>query len=79
MSLHDESEKNRIIERIEKYIESDEAKVDNLYFCYKFVENIIINFIIDNHFKERYQIINFFNPEFVYAGISCDNHKTYKI
>ena len=30
-----------------------------------FVENIIMNLIIDNDFKEKNQIINLFNPEFL--------------
>ena len=50
LNLHKESEENRIIERIEKYIEYDEAIKENFNFCYKFAENIIMNFIIDNYF-----------------------------
>ncbi len=68
MNLHKEIEENRIIERIEKYIEFDEAIV-KIKFCYKFAENI----------KESYQKINLFNPEFVYDGISCDSDKTFKV
>ena len=68
LSLHEESEKNRINERIEKYIEFDEAIAD-----------IIMNINIDNYFKEKYQKNYLFNPEFDYARISCDNNKTFKI
>ena len=78
MSLNEESEKKRINERIEIYIESDEAIVENLVVFYKFAKDII-NFIIDDGFKEKHQRINLFNHEFVYAGISYDNHKTFKI
>ena len=69
MNLHKESEENRIIERIEKYIEFDEAIKENLNFCYKFAENI----------KERYQKINKFNPKFFYDEIICDNNQTFKV
>ena len=79
MNLLEENKENGIIERIEKYIESDEAKIRKFDFCYKFVENIITNFNIDNYFKEKYQRINLFNPDFVYAGFSCDNNKIFKV
>ena len=62
INLHQQSKENRIIERIEKYIKSDEAIKENFNFCYKYLENIIINFIIDNYFKEKYQRINLFTP-----------------
>ena len=64
---YEESEKNRINERIEKYIEFDEAIAD-----------IIMNINIDNYFKEKYQKSYLFNPEFNDAGISCDNNKNFK-
>ena len=55
----------------------NERKFD---FCSKFVENIITNFIIDNYFKDKIQKIILFNPEFLYAGISCDiNNKIFKV
>ena len=78
MRLSEESEKKRINERIEKFIESDEAIVENLVVFYKFAKDII-NFIIDDGFKEKHQRINLFNHKFVYDGISCDNDKTFKI
>ena len=76
LSVSEESEENGIIERIE---ESDEAKIRKFDFCYKFVENIITNFNIDNYFKEKYQKSYLFNPEFNDAGISCDYNKTFKV
>ena len=79
MNLLEENKENGLIERIEKYIESDKAKIRNFDFCSKFVENNIMNFIIDNYFKERNQKIILFNPEFVYAGFSCDNNKIFKV
>ena len=57
MSLCEESKENGKIERIEKYIESD-AIVD-----------IIMNFIIDNDFKEKCQKSCLFNPVFDDTGI----------
>ena len=68
LNLHEKRKKNRISERIEKNIESDEAIAD-----------IIMNINIDNYFKEKYQKNYLFNPEFDYARISCDNNKTFKI
>ena len=68
MSLQEESKENGKSERIKKYIESDEAIAD-----------IIMNFIIDNYFKEKYQKSYLFNPEFYYARISCDNNKIFKV
>ncbi len=70
--------KKMISERIEKYIESDESIIENLYFCYKFAENIIMKLIIDDDFKEKHQRSYLFHLEFVYARVSCDKHKTLK-
>ena len=78
MNLYEESEENGISERIEKYIESDESIIENLYFCYKFAENIIMKLIIDDDFKEKHQRSYLFHLEFVYARVSCDKHKTLK-
>ena len=76
MNLYEESEDNGINEKIEKYIESDEAKTKNLYFYYKFAENMIMKYIIDDDFKEKHQRSYLFNLEFVF---SWDKHKTFKI
>ena len=66
MNLYEESKENGKIERIEKYIESDA------------IEDIIMNFIIDNDFKEKCQKSYLFNHEFDDAGNSCDDNKTFK-
>jgi hypothetical protein len=79
LSSHEGSDGNGISERIEKYIEWDGAIAENLDFCYKFAENIIMNLIIDDGSKEKHQRSNLFNPEFVYAGVACDKHKTFKV
>ena len=44
-----------------------------------FVENIIMNLIIDNDFKEKNQKSYLFIPKFVYAEVSIDNNKTFKV
>ena len=49
------------------------------WFCYKFVENINMNLIIDDGSKEKHQRSNLFNPEFVYARVANDKLKTFKI
>jgi hypothetical protein len=79
LSSHESSDGNGLCERIEKYVEWDGAIAENLDFCYKFAENIVMNLIIDDGSKEKHQRNNLFNPQFVYGGVACDNHKTFKI
>ena len=79
LSSHEGSDGNGLCERIEKYVEWDGAIAENLDFCYKFAENIVMNLIIDDGSKEKYQRNNLFNPQFVYGGVACDTHKTFKI
>ena len=38
-----------------------------------------MNLIVDDGSKEKHQRNNLFNPEFVYGGVGCDEHKTFKI
>ena len=38
-----------------------------------------MNLIVDDGSKEKHQRENLFNPEFVYGGVGCDEHKTFKI
>ena len=38
-----------------------------------------MNLIVDDGSKEKNQRLNLFNPEFKYAGVGCDSHKTFKI
>ena len=75
-SLQEENKENGKSERIEKYFESDEAIKVNIIL---FVENIIMNLIIDNDFKEKNKKSYLFIPEFVYAEVSIDNNKTFKV
>ena len=79
LSSHEGSDGNGLCERIEKYVEWDGAIAENLDFCYKFAENIVMNLIIDDGSKEKHQRNNLFNPQFVYGGVACDTHKTFKI
>ena len=69
LSSHEGSDGNGLSERIEKYIEWDGAVAENLDFCYKFAENIVMNLIVDDGSKEKHQRNNLFNPEFVYGGV----------
>ena len=79
LSSHEGSDGNGLSERIEKYIEWDGAVAENLDFCYKFAENIVMNLIVDDGSKEKHQRFNLFNPDFKFAGVGCDAHKTFKI
>ena len=38
-----------------------------------------MNLIVDDGSKEKHQRSNLFNPEFKYAGVGCNSHKTFKI
>ncbi len=79
LSSHEGSDGTGISDRVEKYIEWDGALAENLDFCYKFAENIVMNLIVDDGSKQKHQRSNLFNPEFVYVGVGCDKHKTFKI
>ena len=79
LSSHEGSDGSGISDRVEKYIEWDGALAENLDFCYKFAENIVMNLIVDDGSKEKHQRSNLFNPEFTFVGVGCDKHKTFKI
>ena len=51
LSSHEGSDGTGISDRVEKYIEWDGALAENLDFCYKFAENIVMNLIC---FKKHY-------------------------
>ena len=78
LSSHEGSDGSGISDRVEKYIEWDGAIAENLDFCYKFAENIVMNLIIDDGSKMKHQRSNLFNPEFAFVGVGCDKHKTFK-
>ena len=79
LTTHEGSSGSNIGERIEKYCEWDGATAENLDFGFKKPENILLNMIIDDGVKERFQRINLFNPEFNYVGIAAGPHKDYGI
>ena len=66
MTGHEGSDGKNISERIE-----------NLDFGFKKAENIIMNLLIDDGVKERYQRSNMFYPGFRYIGIGVGPHKDY--
>ena len=78
LSSHEGSDGNGLSERIEKYIEWDGAVAENLDFCYKFAENIVMNLIVDDGSKEKHQRNNLFNPEFVYGVLDVMNIRLLK-
>lgn len=78
LSSHEGSDGNGISDRIERYIEWDGAIAENLDFCYKFAENVVMNLVIDDGSKEKHQRANLFNNNFKYVGIGCGQHKSFK-
>jgi len=79
LTTHEGSNESNIGDRLEKYCEWDGAIAENLDFGFKKAENILLNMIIDDGVKERYQRLNIFNPEFNYVGIAVGGHKDYGI
>ncbi len=77
MTGHEGSDGKNISERIEKYGEWDGEIAENLDFGFKKAENIIMNLLIDDGVKERYQRSNMFYPGFRYIGIGVGPHKDY--
>ena len=78
-TTHEGSNGSNIGERIEKYCEWDGATAENLDFGFKKPENILINMIVDDGVKERFQRLNLFNPEFKMVGVAVGPHKDYGI
>ena len=73
-------EKNlKIYKRLEKYCEWDGAIAENIDFGFFKAENIIMNFLIDDGDKNRYQRYNILYPDFKYVGIGAGEHKEYGI
>ena len=55
MTGHEGSDGKNISERIEKYCQWDGAIAENLDFGFKSAENIMINLLVDDGVKARYQ------------------------
>lgn len=79
LATHEGSDDKNISDRIEKYCEWDGATAESLDFGFKIAENIIINLLIDDGVKDRYQRLNLFNEKFKYIGIGAANHRDYGI
>ena len=79
MTAHEGSDGKNISERIEKYGEWDGEIAENLDFGFKKAENIIINLLVDDGVKERYQRSNIFYPDFKYMGVAVGPHKDYGV
>lgn len=79
LTTHEGSNGSNLGERIEKYCEWDGSIAENLDFGFKKAENILLNMIIDDGVKERFQRLNLFSPEFNIVGIAAGPHKDYGI
>ena len=79
LTSHEGSNGKDLPERIEKYIEWEDLIAESLDFGFFNPENIILNLLIDDGVKERYQRENLFNEEFNYCGIACGKHRDLNI
>ena len=77
LTTHEGSDGKNISERIEKYAEWDGDIAENLDFGFKKAENIMMNLLVDDGVKERYQRSNIFYPKFRYIGVGIGPHKDY--
>ena len=77
LTSHEGSDNLIISERIEKYLEWDGAISESLDFGFRNAENIILNLLIDDGVKDRYQRLNLFNNNFKYIGIGAGPHRAY--
>ena len=77
LTSHEGSDDKNISDRIEKYCEWDGAVAESIDFGFKMAENIIINLLIDDGVKDRYQRLNLFNKNFKYIGIGAAAHRDY--
>ena len=79
LTTHIGSDGSNITDRIERYCEWDGMLAENLDFGFIEPENIVINMILDDGVKDRYQRKNIFNPNFKYIGVGVGKHKVYEI
>ena len=77
LATHEGSDDKNISDRIEKYCEWDGAAAESIDFGFKMAENVIINLLIDDGVKDRYQRHNLFNNKFKYIGIGAAPHRDY--
>ena len=79
LTKHIGSDNKNISDRIEKYCEWDGAVAESIDFGFKNPENIIINLIVCDGVKERFQRKNLFHPDLHFIGIGVGPHKDYGI
>ena len=79
LTTHEGSDELNIADRIEKYVEWDGAAAESIDFGFKTPENILLNLLIDDGVKDRYQRYNLFNNNFKYIGIGIGPHREYGI
>jgi hypothetical protein len=77
LTTHEGSDDKNISDRLENYCEWDGSISESLDFGFKVAENIILNLIIDDGVKDRYQRLNLFNNDFKYIGIGAGPHREY--
>ena len=79
LTSHEGKGGSHVSERVEKFCEWDGALAENLDFGFIKPENILLNFLIDDGVKERFQRTNLFNPEFNLIGVAVGPHKEYGV
>ena len=79
LTTHEGSDELNITDRIEKYVEWDGAAAESIDFGFRLPENILLNLLIDDGVKDRYQRYNLFNNNFKYIGIGVGPHREYGI
>ncbi len=79
LTTHEGSDGSNISDRLEKHCEWDGACAENIDFGFKKPENILINMLVDDGVKQRYQRINLFNKDLKYFGAAVGEHKNYGI
>lgn len=77
LTTHEGSDDLNIGDRIERYAEWDGLAAESLDFGFKNAENIILDLLIDDGVKDRYQRYNLFNNKFKYIGIAAGPHREY--
>ena len=79
LTSHEGSDGKNISDRIEKYCEWDGACAENIEKKKKNADNIIINLLVDDGVKQRYQRKNLFHTDLKYIGVGVGAHKDYGI
>ena len=77
LSGHDGSDGSMLSDRIERYIEWDDACAENIDLGFKYADNILLKILINDGDESRNQRNNLFSTAYKYIGIGCANHKSY--